>query len=55
MNRSKFPFGCGGWIWTTGLQVMGLTSYQAALPRDNLRLDYDNHSQREAQVIVEKS
>jgi hypothetical protein len=32
--------GCGGWIWTTGLQVMGLTSYQAALPRDNFRLDY---------------
>lgn len=27
--------GCGGWIRTTGLQVMSLTRYRAALPRYN--------------------
>ena len=27
--------GCGGRIWTNDLQVMSLTSYRAALPRDN--------------------
>ena len=28
-------FGCGGRIWTYDLQVMSLTSYRAAPPRDN--------------------
>ena len=27
--------GCGGRIWTNDLQVMSLTSYQTAPPRDN--------------------
>ena len=26
--------GCGAWIWTKDLQVMSLTSYQTAPPRD---------------------
>ena len=31
--------GCGGRIWTYDLQVMSLTSYQAALPRDQKTKD----------------
>ncbi len=27
--------GGGGWIWTNDLLVMGQTSYQTALPRDD--------------------
>ena len=37
--------GCGGWIWTNDLQVMSLTSYRTALPRDKvcvLYIIYDN-------------
>ena len=30
----ELNFGCGGWIWTSDLQVMSLTSYQTAPPRD---------------------
>ena len=32
--------GCGGWIWTTDLQVMSLTSYRTALPRDKRKVLY---------------
>ncbi len=31
-------FGCGGRIWTYDLQVMSLTSYRAAPPRDIVEL-----------------
>ena len=34
-NRfKKWIIGCGAWIWTKDLQVMSLTSYQTAPPRD---------------------
>ena len=31
-------FGCGAWIWTKDLQVMSLTSYRAAPPRNAIKL-----------------
>ena len=34
LNSGIKCIGCGGRIWTNDLQVMGLMSYQAALPRD---------------------
>ena len=35
--------GCEGRIWTYGLQVMSLTSYRAALPRDVWRRSWDSN------------
>ena len=35
--------GCGGRIWTYDLQVMSLTSYQAALPRDQKTKDMSKY------------
>ena len=40
-EQKNKPEGCfirggGGWIWTNDLLVMGQTSYQAALPRDDM-------------------
>jgi hypothetical protein len=34
--QEVLKFGCGGWIRTSDLWVMSPTSYQAALPRDDL-------------------
>ena len=34
LSKPLFSVGCGGRIWTYDLQVMSLTSYRAAPPRD---------------------
>ena len=41
LGRLKmYVFGCGGRIWTCDLQVMSLTSYQTAPPRDKFIFFY---------------
>ena len=53
LKRKRFQeVGCGGRIWTYDLQVMSLTSYQAALPRDQKTKDMSKYQQLQWLFLV---
>ena len=45
--------GCGEWIWTTDLQVMSLTSYRTALPRDKVSVLYTIYDNSQIKNIID--